>query len=66
MKDTVHHLKYLQKKVIQSSRKMQAAEPCCRETDSVAPVISTEVSPVHKKKQFDEHLRKSMMRLHVH
>ena len=66
MKDVAHHLKHLQKKVIQSSRKAQATELLSQDINSVAPVMETEVSPVHKKKQYNAQLRKSLMRLHVH
>lgn len=66
MKDTAHHLRHVQKKVIQSSRKAQAAEDKLREKESIVPVIESEVSHLHKKKQLNGELRKSLMRMHVH
>lgn len=64
MKDIVHHLKHLQKKVINSSRKVDSENHSTN--TPIAPAMPTEVAAIHKKKAFDAQLRKSSVRLHVH
>lgn len=66
MKDTAHHLKHLQKKVIQSSRKAQAVEELPIEKEAIAPVVETDVAHINKQKHLSNELRKSLVRMHVH
>lgn len=74
MKDATHHLKHIQKKVIQSSRKAAALEELNHEVQpaisSRAPVSpSLKTSSHHnnsKKKAIHTRMRKSLMRLYAH
>ncbi len=69
MKDATHHLKHLQKKVIQSTRKTEASEeyPYLNSDGQIGPSKpSGGRLAFREKKTAKSQLRKSMIRQHVH
>lgn len=67
MKDAVHHLKHVQKKVIQSTRKSQALEERLQnETSANYSLALLEPPARSKRRHLNNQLRKSFVRIQVH
>lgn len=68
MKDAVHHLKHVQKKVIQSSRKSPVSEEISHSEVSSNQSIASllELPNRSKKRHLNNQLRKSFVKVHVH
>lgn len=68
MKDSVHHLKHVQKKIIRSARQTQMLEDSSQnEALNQSATTSLLEPPVRsKRKHLNNQLRKSFVRNHVH
>jgi hypothetical protein len=70
MKDAIHHLKHVQKKVIQSTRKAEALEsekslPNGSPVNAASTSMMERPSP-NKRKDANRQLNKSFIRVNVH